>query len=689
MYTETKSALAHIKFDRRGDKICNIMCFDIEVSSFFRKNGKVFAFDKTKPAKFYEDCEKLALCYIWQFGIDDNVFYGRTLEDFLDFLDELTDLTSGLKKLVFIHNAGYEFQFLRNVLDNMEVFARKKRRVIYFRWCDYEFRCSYMLTRLSLEKWAEEKKLPVQKQVGNLDYVKGRTPRTKLTRKEIDYAIYDILVMFYGLKEYVDRYGCVWDIPLTQTGCVRKELVKIMRDDYGTCKLNTSLIIDNIDFYSIMLKVLWGGITHANQFLAKEVLFDVKCKDLTSSYPANLVLEKYPVTKFERVRNYEKYKNNEKYAFIIHFKMKADINNKKDFVRSKLCNTYISKSKCESILDGQYDNGRLISCKEMEIWCTDIDFKIIERCYRYHELEIMDMYISIYGWLSPVFVKYVLTLFQNKTTMKDIEEFITLYAKSKEEINALFGMSITKDIADEIVYENEEWGKRKLNEAIFNEKVKKKKRNIAKNTVAFQTGVWCVAYGRRNLWYSVERIDEDTVYMDTDSNKYVGEHEDVFKEYNKMIREKQEISSKVYNIPIEMYRPTSPKGRVCSIGEYDTEEGYTEFRTEGAKKYAYRLADGTLHMTVAGVRKSAISQIDSLEKFKDGLVFDIDHANKLLLHYNDDMGDFVANKGKYDEFHSFYKYGICMQPTTYKLGSLPEYIRLVENNKIGDADIFK
>ena len=68
-----------------------------------------------KSKKYYEDCKKFAICYVWQFSINDNIFWGRTLEDFKDFLQEL-EYYEPHKKIVYIHNFSFEFQFLINVL---------------------------------------------------------------------------------------------------------------------------------------------------------------------------------------------------------------------------------------------------------------------------------------------------------------------------------------------------------------------------------------------------------------------------------------------------------------------------------------------------------------------------------------------------------------------------------------------
>ena len=123
----------------------NIMCFDIEVSNGFI-HEKTFDVEPFlgKSQDYYSECIKVSIPYIWQFSIDDNVFIGRTLEDFKDFLYDLEEIEP-YNKIVYIHNFSYEFQFLRNVLDFTEVFAREKRKPIYAKYDTCTVRGSYML----------------------------------------------------------------------------------------------------------------------------------------------------------------------------------------------------------------------------------------------------------------------------------------------------------------------------------------------------------------------------------------------------------------------------------------------------------------------------------------------------------------------------------------------------------------
>ena len=144
------------------------------------------------------------------------------------------------------------------------------------------------------------------------------------------------------------------------------------------------------------------------------------------------------------------------------------------------------------------------------------------------------------------------------------------------------------------------------------------------------------------------------------------------------------------NIPYNMFAPKDKKGIVHRLGIFDYEGIYDSFKTLGAKKYCY-VKNGKLEMTVSGVRKGAVSQLKSIDEFKDGLVFDVEHAKKTLMSYEDDMQPIVWNKGQYDEFYSTYKYGICALPTTYSLGiteEFNEFVTMLQNGST-ETEIFR
>lgn len=693
MYNIRDSPLSEIEFHsyyfkkkNRADIVNDdIMCFDIETSSgFLHKDSDTLEPYLGKSKKYYEDCKKFAICYVWQFSINDNVFWGRTLEDFKDFLQEL-EYYEPHKKIVYIHNFSFEFQFLINVLQFDYVFARQARKPLFAEWSTYQFRCSYFLTNMSLAVWAEQRKLKVKKLVGDLDYTVLRTPKTILNDTELAYCFNDVLVMYYGLLQYKEKYSHIIDIPFTQTGEVRKEVIDRMNvtSEYKYRKRCLKLIPETIEDYSLLCDCFMGGYTHSNAIHTNIVLEKIRSKDIASSYPTVMCLEKYPMTYFEETVPCDDYFHNADYSYIITFDV--------EHLRSKRWNTWLSFSKCTKIKGYSLDNGRVLKADFVQLSLTNIDYEMFQLCYDFENLNIIDFRVSSNDYLSPTFVKYILELYGNKTTLKGIEEQEPLYMKSKQYVNSMYGMMVTKNITDTIEFEEDRWKKELLNENSFYTKIASEKKKLSKTFGAFQFGVWVTAYARRNLWQGILALDYNVVYCDTDSIKFIDCDSNFFNEYNKRIEERENSRADMLGIPREKFCPKDRNGISHRLGIFDDDGQYKKFKTLGAKKYCYVDNDNKLHMTVSGVRKNAVSQLHNIEDFKDGTVFDVEHAQKLLMTYIDDMTPIVWNKGHYDEFYSKYQYGICAQPTTYSLGITDDYesILTMVQNKRGVTSIFE
>ena len=255
----------------------------------------------------------------------------------------------------------------------------------------------------------------------------------------------------------------------------------------------------------------------------------------------------------------------------------------------------------------------------------------------------------------------------------------------------MYGMMVTKNITDTIEFEEDRWKKELLNEKNFYTKIASEKKKLSKTFGAFQFGVWVTAYARRNLWKGILALDYNVAYCDTDSIKYIDCDTDFFERYNKEIEMLENARADMLDIPKDKFCPKDKNGVPHRLGIFDDDGQYRKFKTLGAKKYCYVDNDNKLHMTVSGVRKSAVSQLHDIDDFKDGTVFDVEHAQKLLMSYIDDMTPIVWNKGQYDEFYSKYQHGICAQPTTYSLSITDDYdsILTMVQNKRGVTSIFE
>lgn len=664
----------------------NLAMLDIEVTTAFLIDNELVPFDITKSEFFWADYTPYSLLYLWNICIDGQLFCGRCLDDLLIFLTNLDEMLNGTF-YIYIHNASYEFQFLRNILDDMTVFARKKRKPIKFNWRHIEFRCSYMLTRLSLDAWACEKNLSVQKLVGMYDYSKLRTPYTSLTALERDYGYYDVLVGVAGLEEYRERYKHVKDIPLTQTSCIRKEVNKVLQNDFKARKRVATMTDISFDTYSFLVDCFVGGYTHANNIYADRVIENLWDFDISSSYPWAMLSEKFPLTPFIKSNNPYRYmQHTETYAYAIRVELRG--------VKCRYFNTYISVSKCEEKEGLLLDNGRIIEADRIVISLLDIDYEIIKRVYKIEETKILDFYYCRKGYLSNDLRRYIAQLYSHKTTLKGDSERFTLYYKSKEEINGIYGMGVTKDITDEIFYDTD-WGKDNLTIEKYYEKVEKKIRNIRRLNLSYAQGIYVPAYGRKNLWYMVHLFDDIITYMDTDSIKTL-QFDEVLEEvdkYNRFVNETQKRIADELEIDYNILNPIDHKGKRHSIGTYERDEDIIKFKTLGAKRYICQydenLGLGYLKMTVSGVRKKAVEQLNTIDEFSDGLVFDIENAGKLMLIYNDDQPPLIWNRGKEDEYLSNAKYGISGYNIPYHMTVSRDYLSLILKLRDENTSIFR
>lgn len=91
----------------------------------------------------------------------------------------------------------------------------------------------------------------------------------------------------------------------------------------------------------------------------------------------------------------------------------------------------------------------------------------------------------------------------------------------------------------------------------------------------------------------------------------------VVDEYNKSVLERIKNVCNERNIDINKFKPKDVKGKERWIGIFDNDGNYSEFITQGAKKYAYRdKDDNEIHITVAGVPKKRCKSIKRLKRFQ-------------------------------------------------------------------------
>lgn len=633
--------------------------------------------------------------YAWVFGINGRVVYGRTWKEFIELIDEVVktyDLSISNRLIVYVHNLSHEFQFFRKLFEWEKVFAVDNRKPLYaITKSGIEFRCSYLLSGYNLQVLGKNlTKYKVEKLKGDLDYRKLRHTETPLTENEWKYIRNDALVVMAHIQEEIERLGDITKIPLTKTGYVRefcreKCFKGESRFSYGqTMKY---LTLDS-ESYMQMRKTYMGGFSHANINYVGKTLQDVHSFDFTSSYPAVMITEKYPMSK----------------PFKVKIKGAEDFNNRinnfccmfqcvfYNLVSKTPFENYISKSKCIIAENPVVNNGRVVKADKIIVNLTELDYKIISKMYSWDYIEVGNFYCMYKDYLPKPIVEAVLELYQDKTTLKDVTDKIAEYLVKKGMINAMYGMCVTDVYRDENEYTNDTWvsGKPNLENEI--EKYNKNRNRF----LYYPWGIWVTAYARRNLFTGILEFGDDYVYSDTDSLKVLNpeRHIEYIREYNRKVLYKAKLCLEQYGLDTKLLKPKTIKGVEKPIGIWDYEGKYTRFKTLGAKRYLIE-KDGNIEITIAGVNKDAGKHYlefkyktnDKIFRaFKDSLKFPAEYledgeikcgSGKLCHTYIDnpmcgELVDYLGNKCEYTEAS-----GVHLENTSYDMSLSSEFMKLL------------
>ena len=610
----------------------NIPCsFDIETTSF------------------YEGEEKRAIMYEWTLGLNGAVMIGRTWDEFNAVYNTIIDrlqLWKDRRLIIYIHNAGFEFQFIRKRFQWLNVFSLDERKPVYAVTVDgVEFRCSYLLSGYNLAMLGKQlQRYKVEKMNGDLDYSLYRHSKTPLTDKEIGYCANDVRVVMAYIQECIDRDGDISRIPLTKTGYVRNYCRNCCMYD-GSHKNNAwkylyyrrimgGLQIE-VDEYGQLKRAFQGGFTHANAFYSGKTVTNVGSFDFTSSYPAVMISEQFPMSSAEliTIHSTEDFKRNLMlYCCLFDVEIYG-------LESTTLVEHPLSLSRCRNARNYTEDNGRLVECEYLFTTLTEQDYFILKKFYRWKQFKVGNFRRYKRGYLPTDFVKAVLKLYSDKTTLKNVVGKEEEYLRSKEMINSCYGMTVTDICRDEITY-TDEWS----NQAVDIVKTLDKYNNSRRRFLFYPWGVWVTAYARKNLFTGIYEFGTDYIYSDTDSIKAVNidKHMDYINEYNRRIIAKLERACKFHNIDPATIRPRTIEGKEKPLGVWDFEGIYSRFKTLGAKRYMTE-KNGEISITVSGVNKHcAVPYLlekyggGVFEAFTEGLYIPPQHTGKNTHTYIDD-----------------------------------------------------
>ena len=641
-----------------GIRYYEIPCaFDIETTTIVPEDG-------SRP---------FAFMYHWQFCIGEDVYFGRRWEELTNFFDVISyhlQLNNKCRLPVYVHNLPYEFQFLRRFFYVTDGFYKDIRKPLKALLNDsIELRCSYALSNMSLDKFCKNTEgVTHYKLTDTYDYSKIRTPDTPLTEEEEAYCYNDVRGLAECILKYMEADSLAL-IPMTSTGFVRRDFRKAYRQNKKLRERFKDTALDT-HLYNMCRTAFRGGDTHANLLWGRQTVSNVHSYDIKSSYPACMMMDRFPIGKFFRISATTFYNRDlSEFALLIQCR----------FVRLRYTgnngNPYLPLSRCEAVAkEGRViDNGRILRAELVQCTMTDIDLEIMKHEYTWDDFFVGEVYASKYGPLPAEFKRTLMDFFRLKTQLDGVKEKYYEYAKSKNKLNSAYGMMVTDVAKGKINYIHGEYVAEPLDIDAALKNYYKSKNSF----LSYQHGVWVTANARLRLRQGLWLVGRDNVYDDTDSIKCRGDHRKDFNELN-ALNEKRALAAGAY--------AEAPDGSIKIMGAWEEEtppEGYDEFRTLGAKKYIVKTG-GRYYSTIAGVSKKAGAEYfnkHGIESFEIGTV--IEKSGHLVAYYNDDE----IHKITIDGCTFSTAANTALINDTYTIGVTGEYLKLLENALANKADI--
>lgn len=639
----------------------------------------------TEASSWLNDGVKQATMYAWALCVNGLCMLGRRWSDYelvMQMIHNHLKLSEEKRIIIYCHNLAYDFQWIRGHHDWINIFAMHQHEPIKALSAEFiEFRCSYLLSGFSLEKVGKDlQKYKMRKMVGDLDYSKIRHSFTPLTKKEVGYIIHDVKVAACYIQERIEADGGINRIPLTSTGYVRNLCRQncYSKGNYTKYrKLMEELQINDAEEYIELKRSFQGGFTHANEWKSDKNIYDVTSYDFTSSYPAAMVCEKFPMSKGRRVELNDEVDLD---YFMEHYCCVFDVQFK-NISPKTLIDHPISVSRCWVKENYEEDNGRLVSADLVCTTITDVDYVYLQQFYEWDEMSVANLIVYERGYLPTPLVETILNLYRDKTMLKGVKGREADYLHRKGMANACYGMMVTDIVRDEITFEDDEWGKVPVD---IEEVIQEYNQN-SKRFLFYPWGVFVTAYARLNLFSGIYEAGNDYCYSDTDSIKieHAENHMDYINDYNNYNRDKMDAAMESHKLPLDSTRPKTIKGVEKQLGEWDYDGHYKVFRTCGAKRYLTLTDDFEVEMTVAGLGKKTgrdyivgkYGKYGVFQNFTDGLKVPCEHTGKLGHYYIEEPTkglcvDYTGKQAMFSEATSIY-----MEPVKFEMSMSDPYMR--------------
>lgn len=712
-------------YDGSQRYIADVIAFDSETQTVYDERGR----SHTGPVSF-------------QLAINDSVLIVRTVDEIIEVFNRLCTeyatqnvMTSGGKyvkyrgelAVIYVHNLEYDMTFLFDrIIEYVDREFTIKNRIVKFQYkYGIEFRDSFILTNMSLDKSIKEYADParrINKTTGWEYDGRVRSPLTKLTRTEIEYAAIDAL----GLVEVI-RGLCklhrlsVADLPITATGFTRRRLIaatagkthraktvqqKAYRDLIATLTLTPGL-------YQLTRECFKGGIAEINPRFADVMVHGVDDYDIGSAYPAAMILERFPMSTPKWVGNVTQQQLDEladdpEFGFMVQLEV-SGLRVKPGSVVPPMLNTYRTGDYDEENEKVIKINQRVYSAEKVIVHYNEIDYRIFRELYDYDKVEVLVCAVHRMDYLPTEIREFLLTGYENKTRYKDVKGKETPYALSKIALNSIYGIMVQNPAIEqyEMSRETGETFKVLTDEDPLDKALRYY--NKAPNRAAYYLwGAYVASYGHEYLYDAIFGVGEDLVVCDTDSVKFVnrdGKHDELFRRLNLKMAHKIKKISELFDIPLDRFGPSTSSGEKKWLGMWENQEkpgrkllGLMPKRSKFyARKFEHQDGQISYELTTAGVSGQRVQ--DSLREqvaagkyetfedaFADDFVIPAGQSGKLAHKYDRRQKEITYTDDDGNEWTFTNRFAVHLEPTAFTYETVSEdaadIIEMIQNRTV-------
>ena len=695
--------------------------YDTESTTIAHKE-KVKPSDDNSPERYVIDH-----CFVYhiQFAIGENYFAFRSFPDFVTFFSELlvtiryiNETTESKSKfIVWVANLSHEWSFFKNEISKFnitKIFAKNRREpllieidnIIQFRECIGLF--GHSLADIS-KNWCKK----YVKLSGDLDYNKIRTFNTPLDETEQAYCRNDVLSLTEmhenAFKAYTRENGVIY-IPYTVSGFVRLKLKESIENDEGlTVKRennekwsdksnvqllkmwNRNLFTTPDDWNLLRTYGFSGGVVGSNiEHVGKE-LHNIKCADITSDYPFQMLSKPFPcggIKEGHRAEWLGALEKNLPVFALVHF----------DKITAKTNHAFISKHKIINDKKNELsfyerhgaprdmivNNGKILTGRNIVLIINDVDYSIYRKAYDLENMTVLKCWYFPWGyrrlpeWLTKCIISDYITKSKLKKELGHAAQNNIIYRDSKSRVNTYYGTLSTRP---EDIYNTLDGLSLFIPEKEFTFDDLKKNSWLNPYWAFYVT-----SYARKMLIENIIAFPECVVQYDTDSIYYIDNKQGKALEKSLTDFNKQTIFRNQ-----KRFKNCSDSEFLDDLGTWDFDDVYTRFLCLGAKKYI-KEQNGEIMTVIAGLPKSAIpneivtkrlqnpfNYYNAFTADKGYIIIQNMFCNKLASAYSD------INYTKYCEITDYNGQTVLQPETSYHalipidftLGLAEDYLKLI------------